>query len=290
MRNLAADFFEIDHASGNLRVKITNPEVEMDRDNGITEHIISIIVYDNNKTGIPLLAQTLVTLTLLDCNDNSPQMPETLNYRRIYENFPQDEDIVEFRAPDKDAGFNAQVDYLIKSINLVQHFGDNEPTNFENLFVITSINNDTAIIKTGINLRGFSGIWNVTIIARDRGALGDAGFSLESIKSYEITIDPFNFDAPRIVFPQNTESATVDIDQVRIGTTLTKLDGTSLAPFEAIDNDVGAFGDVTFKLASINGDHELFDIRKLDKSQSDLIVVRQAEERTYMVRKGKYVS
>lgn len=121
MRNLAADFFEIEHASGNLSVKITDPEVQMDRDNGVTEHIISIIVYDNNKTGIPLLAQTSVTLTLLDCNDNAPQMPETLNYRRIYENFPRDEDIVEFKAPDKDDGFNAQVDYEIEAIN----FGKN---------------------------------------------------------------------------------------------------------------------------------------------------------------------
>lgn len=56
-----------------------------------------------------------------------------------------------------------------------------------------------------MNLRGFSGVWNIEISARDRGELGDDEFSQNTSKIYQITIEPFNFDSPRIIYPQNDE-------------------------------------------------------------------------------------
>lgn len=115
--NLAADFFIINSTTGELRVRELLPEDRMDRDNGITFHLISIIVFDNNGTGLPLQAETTVNLTLLDRNDNAPQMPEALDNLPISENFLENFVVVRnFFAPDKDDGVNAQVDYSITSI------------------------------------------------------------------------------------------------------------------------------------------------------------------------------
>lgn len=91
----------------------------MDRDNGIIEHVIYIIVEDNEGRGIRLTNTTSVTLKLLDCNDNAPQMPEFLVYATIFESLAGGNLVVtDFYASDKDEGLNAQVDYEIESIEL----------------------------------------------------------------------------------------------------------------------------------------------------------------------------
>lgn len=91
-------------------------------------------------------------------------------------------------------------------MSLVEFFGDGTPpTGFVNLFQIFNKDNFRAEIKTGINLRGFSGKWKLNILATDRGSQSDAGVSQESRKDYEITIEPFNFDAPSIVYPVNDQ-------------------------------------------------------------------------------------
>lgn len=95
-------------------------------------------------------------------------------------------------------------------IILVDFYGDGDPVGFENLFIIENHNATHARISTGKDLKGYSGKWLITIIATDRGSESDAGVSLDSTKSYEIEIEPFNFNVPTIIFPQNDEIIRIE--------------------------------------------------------------------------------
>lgn len=61
------------------------------------------------------------------------------------------------------------------------------------------------------------------------------------------------------------------------------LDGTALQPFEAFDPDVKEFGNVTFAVNSESGDHEFFEIIKLNSKQSNLQITKTVAETTYNV-------
>lgn len=55
-----------------------------------------------------------------------------------------------------------------------------------------------------------------------------------------------------------------------------------MAPFEARDEDGEIFGDVTFDVSSDgNVDSDFFEMRKLNRNQSELILKKVAEERFY---------
>jgi hypothetical protein len=61
------------------------------------------------------------------------------------------------------------------------------------------------------------------------------------------------------------------------------IDGRTLSPFEALDDDAGMFGDITFEITSENDDYSSFSMVKLNRKQSELRVIKQMEERTYTV-------
>ena len=84
------------------------------------------------------------------------------------------------------------------------------PQDYENLFQISNTDDFRASIRTGMDLRGFSGVWRLQILAKDRGSLGNAGESQMARKSYEISIEPYNFEAPRIIFPRSDETFLVE--------------------------------------------------------------------------------
>jgi hypothetical protein len=107
-------FFEIDRKNGTLRVKALEKPNVLDRDNGVTQHLIIINVDDNEGSGIFNRNYTNVTVILKDCNDNAPELPETLSFSTLSESFNADAIIIaNFFAPDKDEGVNALVDYEI---------------------------------------------------------------------------------------------------------------------------------------------------------------------------------
>lgn len=65
--------------------------------------------------------------------------------------------------------------------------------------------------------------------------------------------------------------------------------GNALVPFEAVDEDAGIFGDITFEITSENEDHTRFEMFKLNRKQSELRVKAGGiEERTYTVRKSTF--
>lgn len=66
---------------------------------------------------------------------------------------------------------------------------------------------------------------------------------------------------------------------------MTLINGNTLDPFEAIDDDAGIFGDITYEIVSDTEDHTRFEIFKLNRRQSELRVKAGGiEERTYTVR------
>lgn len=72
-------------------------------------------------------------------------------------------------------------------------------------------------------------------------------------------------------------------DAIRVGQSLTTIDGNKLRLFEAVDDDAGIYGDVTFQITSENDDSENFEVLKINRKQSELRVTRQIEERSYLV-------
>lgn len=50
-------------------------------------------------------------------------------------------------------------------------------------------------------LRGFYGTWLVTIEAYDHGHEWTTQLQLKSEKTYQIEVNPFNYNAPQLVYP-----------------------------------------------------------------------------------------
>lgn len=63
-----------------------------------------------------------------------------------------------------------------------------------------------------------------------------------------------------------------------------------MLPFEAEDKDAGIYGDVNFSLTSSNDDHTYFAMRKLNRKQSQLVLNKIIEGRTYTVRFNNKIS
>lgn len=76
----------------------------------------------------------------------------------------------------------------------------------------------------------------------------------------------------------------MSFDNIIIGRGLELINGEKLSPFEAVDDDAGIYGDITFEISSNNDDASNFELFKLNRKQSELRVVREIQERTYIVR------
>jgi hypothetical protein len=72
-------------------------------------------------------------------------------------------------------------------------------------------------------------------------------------------------------------------DAIRVGQSLTLINGNKMDLFEAKDDDAGAFGDITFQVTSENSDSESFEVIKVNRKQGELRVTREIEERSYLV-------
>lgn len=59
--------------------------------------------------------------------------------------------------------------------------------------------------------------------------------------------------------------------------------GEEMQPFEAFDEDAGIYGNINFTLTSSNDDHTYFEMEKLNPKQSQLILQKEIEGRTYTV-------
>ena len=72
-------------------------------------------------------------------------------------------------------------------------------------------------------------------------------------------------------------------DAIGIGKNLLTIDGNELRLFEAVDDDAGIYGDITFQIMSNNEDSLHFEMIKLNRKQSQLKTTRIIQERSYTV-------
>lgn len=72
-------------------------------------------------------------------------------------------------------------------------------------------------------------------------------------------------------------------DVITVGQSLLLINGNNLAPFAAVDDDAGVFGDISFQVTSENEDSNSFEMFKVDRKRSELRVTKQIEERSYVV-------
>lgn len=93
---------------------------------------------------------------------------------------------------------NAQVGYAIRSI---EPGPDTEArADADNLFEIDEV---SGVVRYKINPKGYWGTWLVTFEAFDHGHLWTSNIQLNSTKMFELTIEPYNFNAPTIINPIN---------------------------------------------------------------------------------------
>lgn len=83
----------------------------------------------------------------------------------------------------------------------IMYIGSNTPEwnpVADNLFKIDS---ETGEIRLNQDARGFYGTWLVTFVAYDHGHLWESQIQLNSSETYEITIEPQNFNEPILLSP-----------------------------------------------------------------------------------------
>ncbi|XP_070502052.1 cadherin-AgCad1-like isoform X3 [Chironomus tepperi] len=274
-------YFTINLTSGELRVKVLDDYNVLDRDTEPSNYSIPIYIEDNLGIGARNVIQRIVHVILLDVNDNAPQMPQNLDGL-----IPMNEDIKKsttilerFYAPDIDEGLNAEVLYEILSLEPTV---DRNISQFESLFELENYDFKYCRIKTRIDLKGFSGTWSLKIRAVDRGNETEGGYSQSSKSSYEIKIDPLNYNYPVIKFPSKDNNIIrLDYGASEIGKTLVFLNGSKIPPFEAFDDDAGIFGDVDFSIES--DPQNVFEFKKIDRRYSELHLKSAVEEKVYEI-------
>lgn len=109
-------WFQIDTQSGLVTTVTT-----MDRE-AVAKVLLTITAQDHGN--IPKTGTTILTITILDANDNAPQFSQSIYTASIPEDSTKDKVIVTMTATDKDIGDNAKISYAIDSSSqeLLKHF------------------------------------------------------------------------------------------------------------------------------------------------------------------------
>ncbi|GAB0091829.1 fat-like cadherin-related tumor suppressor homolog [Sergentomyia squamirostris] len=281
------NLFEINQVTGDLNVMLA---AELDRDFGAPRHEIHIKYEDNYLgNGRRNSDNTLVTVILLDVNDNAPIMPHPNDFSpSVAENFVVGYELqakITSTDPDEAGTPNSEVSYRILGIEPFEGHADPIP-DIEGAFeIISDRGTNTGTLKVQRSLQGYYGTWRINIEAYDHGDEWDSQISLSSNQTYNLRIDPFNYETPRIVFPEAGNIIRLRFNDANVNSQLLMTNGVPLPPFEAEDSDGGAFGDVTFSLTgSPNGeDHLKFQFEKVDRHHSNLRITEQIESKTYSV-------
>uniref|UniRef100_A0A182P259 Cadherin domain-containing protein n=1 Tax=Anopheles epiroticus TaxID=199890 RepID=A0A182P259_9DIPT len=268
-------YFEV-NSEGRVYVKENNEL--LDRDAGLDRVTVNIVMLDNaGGFDIQNRVSTNVILTLLDINDHYPKLPElTAEELHISESVSQGYVIkAEFVALDLDDRTtpNAMIKYYIE---------DMIPEMETALFSLENVDDYNATLRVAQDLKGHYGTWTLKIKACDRGSEYEPIIPLEEpakdnceTRDYDIVVEPFNYNSPAIIHPARNAQFRLKYESLQNGRPLVHTNGSVLSNFEAIDDDGGIFGDVTFSLQSTNGDekdHELFRVDKIDSKTGQLVL------------------
>ncbi|KAM4038958.1 protocadherin alpha-3-like isoform 6-T6 [Anomaloglossus baeobatrachus] len=168
----AKEAFILDKYTGEIRVK-----GKLDFE---TLNIYEIQVDAIDNGDYPHVGHCKVLVTVIDVNDNPPEMTVTSLSVPVPENSPQGTTVAIISVHDKDSGSNGKVHCFIS-----------EPSPFK---VNPAFTGDFSLIVTGPLDREVKDEFDVTIIAKDEGSP-----SLSISKTLKIDISDANDNAPRFV-------------------------------------------------------------------------------------------
>lgn len=249
------DFFEIDSATGEVRVHYPGDEV-LDRDRGEDQHQMFFTIMDNfnfegdgNRNSATENVE--VTVILLDVNDNAPQMPAPSELSwTMWENLEEGHILNnEIYAPDIDepGTDNSRVGYKILALTLQ----DDRTIEVPDLFTIVHDNYKTGNLVTLMPLRGYWGTYDIWIEAYDHGVP-----RMSDNETYRLVIEPYNFMAPEFVFPIDGTTVRLARERASVNLPLILVNGDTLPTIEAVDNDGLDAGIVDLQ---IHGNDEALD-------------------------------
>jgi hypothetical protein len=182
----------------------------------VPKHTLQLIASDIGQT--VQTASSIVTIQLLDVNDNTPQFERTLYRVTVDEAVLTGSQVIRLTATDKDEGSNAQLLYSIKSGNSLQWF---------------HIDATSGQIQTAKSLNARqNGLFQLVVEAQDQGTI-----KLSTSATVFIEIADVNNHSP--VFSQKHYSTTVK-ENVDIGIEVTHVTAT--------DGDVGNNGSITYSI------------------------------------------
>ncbi|XP_029430115.1 cadherin EGF LAG seven-pass G-type receptor 2 [Rhinatrema bivittatum] len=205
--------FYIDAQSGNIDV-VSQLDYEMTK-----EYTIRIRAQDGGRPPLSNISG-LVTVQVLDVNDNAPIFVSTPFQSTVLENVPIGYSVIHIQAIDADSGENARLDYKLVDT------GSNFP------FTINS-NNGWIVVTSELD-RETVDFYSFGVEARDHGSL-----PMTSSASVSITILDVNDNNPeftqREYYMRLNEDAAV---------------GTSVLTVSAIDRDINSV--ITYQISSGN--------------------------------------
>uniref|UniRef100_A0A1A9WDV3 Cadherin domain-containing protein n=1 Tax=Glossina brevipalpis TaxID=37001 RepID=A0A1A9WDV3_9MUSC len=215
---------------------------------------------------------TFLNVTLLDVNDNAPEMPGKLQFLPEFSEADPENTIykIDFIAIDRDESDTLNSRILYKLLE-IRPDGNNsyEPLKgYDDLFAIATIDNRVGKLWIKKSLKGYYGFWVILIEASDQG-----NPQQKNTSSYEIFVRAFNYHAPVIRYPIAGKALRICHSLQETYRPLYQADCEQrLNLFEAYDPDGSKYGDVTFDLDSDGGDHKHFKITKLTRNTSVLYV------------------
>ncbi|XP_069619841.1 protocadherin alpha-4-like isoform X4 [Ranitomeya imitator] len=168
----AKEAFMLDKYTGEIRVK-----GKLDFES-VNMYEIQVEAIDNGD--VPHFGHCKVLVTVVDVNDNPPEMTVTSLSVPVPENSPQGTTVAIISVHDKDSGSNGKVHCYIS-----------EPSPFK---VNPAFMSDFSLTMNGLLDREVKDQYEVTITARDEGSP-----SLSTSKTLKIDISDANDNAPRFV-------------------------------------------------------------------------------------------
>ncbi|XP_061923839.1 protocadherin Fat 3a isoform X6 [Entelurus aequoreus] len=182
-------------------------------------YLLNITIFD---LGLPQKsAWHLLTVYILDANDNTPQFLQEGGYKiSIPENTAIGTDVIQVEATDKDLGLNGELTY-----------------SFLTGTTLFGINSTNGIVYVAGQLdREFASSFNLKIEARDKAEKGRKRFSVTSL---QVILEDVN-DCPPLFIPSVYKARALEDLPV----------GTVVAWLETQDPDLGLGGQVRYSLAN----------------------------------------
>ncbi|XP_061774733.1 protocadherin Fat 3a isoform X3 [Nerophis ophidion] len=230
--------FKIDMETGLIVVFLPLDREKKDR------YLLNITIFD---LGLPQKsAWHLLTVFILDANDNTPQFLQEGGYKiSIPENTAIGTDVIQVEATDKDLGLNGELTY-----------------SFLTSTTLFGINSTNGIVYVAGQLdREFASSFNLKIEARDKAEKGKKRFSVSSL---QVILEDVN-DCPPLFIPSVYKARALEDLPI----------GTVVAWLETQDPDLGLGGQVRYSLANdYNGWFEI------DKASGAVRLTRELDYET----------